>query len=109
MGVLESCWGTGRVWDDELSGCRAWTGGWGTGSGLGPGDPSVGQGRGPGVQGQDLLVEASECRAGTPESGFQAKTRCSRCGAGIVTWGVWLGSGVGTRAAGLGSGVGVQC
>lgn len=74
-----------------------------------PGDPGAGQGRGPEVQGQDPWVEASGCRAGTPESGFQAKTWCSRCGAGIVTWGAGLGSGVGTLAAGLRSGVGVQC
>lgn len=39
-----------------------------------------------GLQDQDPWIGASGCRAGTPGSGFQAQTRCSRCGAGIVTW-----------------------
>lgn len=73
-----------------------------------PGVPGAGQGRGPGVQGQHPWIEASGYRAGTPESRFQAKTRCSRCEAGIMTWGAGLGSGIGTRAARLESGVGVQ-
>lgn len=90
---MMSCQGTGP---GREVGVQGW--------GRDPGDPDAGpRGAGPGS-----VYRASGCKAWTPESGFQARTRCSRCGAGIVTWGAGPGSGVGTRSAGLGSGVGVQ-